>query len=211
MAAELMRSVMNKVTALLLVIGGVLVPATCGRSAEDATPPPAAAAAVIDSVFPMDVMLDRFRRDLPEPGSLDSGARTRDELVRAIIADLESADTLGLETLAVDRAEFAWLYYPTAPAARPPYELPPGLAWFQLQEGNRKGVLRALHDLGGRKLGFLGYECDPEPQLEGDNRIWTGCVVTLHPEAGEPRSIALFGGIIERRGRFAVLSYDNDF
>lgn len=171
---------------------------------------PPAQAGVVDSVFPMDVALDRFRADLAEPEALTSGAATRDELVRGVVEALVVRDTAAFVPLAVSRAEWAWLYFPTSTVAKPPYELPPALAWFQLQEKNRQGVLRALRELGGHALGYREYSCDLEPTVEGSNRVWSGCVVSLTRD-GEPVTLKLFGAIVERDGRFAILSYANDF
>jgi hypothetical protein len=166
---------------------------------------------VVDSVLPMDVALDRFRADLAEPDRLRSGADSRDALVRSVVDALAASDTAAFEALAVNRAEWAWLYFPWSAVAKPPYELPAALAWFQAQERNRRGVLRALRDLGGHALNLRGYTCDPEPAREGANRIWTGCAVTLSRDGGDPVTLRLFGGLLERDGRFAVLSYSNDF
>jgi hypothetical protein len=167
---------------------------------------------VVDSIIPMGEALARFRQGLEEPTGLGGGADTRDELVSKIVRALEARDTMAFEDLSVSRAEWAWLYFPTNVLSKPPYELPPALAWFQLQEANRKGVLRALRELGGRDLHYRGYRCSPEPAVEGDNRIWTGCVVTLRGnDDGDAVAMKLFSAILERDGRFAVLSYDNDF
>jgi len=159
----------------------------------------------------MDVALGRFRADLDEATRLTSGAASRDELVRRIVDALAAADTAAFEALAVNRSEWAWLYFPTSPVALPPYELPPGLAWFQLQEGNRKGVLRALRELGGRRIDYRGYRCPDEPTIQGNNQVWSDCRVTLSRDGADPVTIALFGAILERDDRFAILSYANDF
>ena len=172
-------------------------------------PAAAPSAGAVDSVLPMEVMLTRFRDGLTEPAGLEHGAPTRDALVDRIVGALAAADTAAFAAIAVDRAEFAWLYFPTSPVAKPPFELPPGLAWFRVQEGNRKGVFRALREFGGRALELRGYRCD-EPRAEGENRIWAGCTVQLS-RSGELVSIRLFESILERDGRFAVLSYANDF
>jgi len=111
----------------------------------------------------------------------------------------------------VDMAEWAWLYYPYNKLSRPPYELPPGIAWLQLQETNRKGVLRALRELGGHDIDFQDYACDRKPAMEGVNRIWSGCTITLSRDGAAPVTLPLFGAIMERDGRFKILSYQNDF
>lgn len=191
--------------------GGDAPPAADAMPATDTASTTPAQPQVVDSVLPMEVALDRFRADLEEAAALTSGAGTRDALVQDVIDALEANDTTAFEKLAVSRAEWAWLYFPTSPVAHPPYELPPGLAWLQLQEGNRKGVLRALRELGGHDVDYKGYTCDPEPKQEGDNTLWTGCRVTLSRDHGEVVTIGLFGAILERDGRFAVLSFANDF
>ena len=181
------------------------------RPAGASVPDAAAPHRVVDSVFPMDVMLDRFRADLVRPAGLRTDITTRDRLVERVVDALAASDTAALASLAVDRAEFGYLYYPTAATARPPYELPPALAWFQLQEKNRRGVLRALRELGSHRIDYRGYRCDAAAAAEGENRIWSGCRVTLSRDGEKPASLALFGAIIERGGRFEILSFENDF
>ena len=192
----------------------LMIPAACGRGSpqeEQLPSAPDAARVVVDSLIPMDQALDRFREGLVEPVGLSGGADSRDELVEKVVRAFEAQDTMAFEALAVNRAEWAFLYYPDNVLSKPPYELPPALAWFQLQEANRKGVLRGLRELGGHRVTYQGYTCSQEPVLEGQNRIWTGCTVMLRRDDGDPVTITLFAAILERDGRFAVLSYDNDF
>jgi hypothetical protein len=188
--------------------------AACGGEVGDAHPAREVtmepAAGVIDSILPLNEAIRRFRADVAEPAGLN-GPRSRDALVERVIDALRANDTLAFADLAIDRAEWAWLYYPTTLIAQPPYELPPGLAWFQLQESNRKGVFRALREYGGASVMYDGYSCDAEPRVERENRIWTGCVVVLGRPGETLHPIRLFGSLIERAGHFAVLSYDNDF
>lgn len=165
----------------------------------------------VDSILPMDVMLDRFRAGLDHPTHMASGMTNRDSLVAALIHALSTQDTAAFEPLTVTRAEWAWLYFPTDILSRPPYELPPGLAWFQLQETNRKGALRLFRELGGDTLTLDSYHCRPDPMVEDANRIWTGCLVTLHRNGGAAETIRLFSAILERDGRYAFLSFDNDY
>ena len=197
--------------ALLLVACGRSGPETAEAMAAAPSAQPDAAPIRVDSILPMDVALERFRADLREPTRLTSGAGTRDALVRDVIVALAASDTAALARLAVDRAEWAWLYFPTSPVAKPPYELPPGLAWMQLREGSRKGALRALRELGGHRLDLRDYTCAEAPRAEGDNRLWTGCRVTLSRDGAEAVTLSLFGAILERDGHFAILSFTNDF
>ena len=111
----------------------------------------------------------------------------------------------------VNLAEYAWLYFPTTKVAKPPYEVPPAFAWFQVQEKNRRGSARALRELGGHRVALKSYRCDAEPTVEEQNRIWSGCAVTISRDGAVPVELKLFGAILERAGRFEVLSYQNDF
>ena len=170
-----------------------------------------ASAGVIDSALPMDVMMARFRRDVPKVDKLHSDVTSRDELVRRIVSAMAKDDTTTLVNSTVNLAEYAWVYFPTAKVAKPPYEIPPALAWFQVQEKNRRGALRALRELGGHRVVLESYRCDEIPTIEDQNRIWTGCVVTISRDGTRVTDLRLFGGILERNGRFEVVSFQNDF
>lgn len=199
--------------SILIVASIVATVAACDSAVpkSEAAPQPETVKHVVDSVIPMDVAMDRFRAGLEEPSKLRGNLTSRDALVKEFVRALEESDTMALEQIAVNRAEWAWLYYPTNALFKPPYELPPALAWFQLQQADRKGALRALRELGGHRIDVKGYVCDPEPTLEGDNKVWTGCRVTLSRDGADPVTIRLFGAILERGGVFEILSYDNDF
>jgi hypothetical protein len=193
--------------ALALAVGACAPEAGPANGAAPLETP----ATVVDSVLPMQVMLDRFRADVPEPRSLRGATDTRDELVARVVRALEQADTAAFVEMAVSLPEWAWLYYPSSLQARPPYELPPGMAWLAVQNNNRTGVLRALERFGGRPLTYGGYTCTEEPTVEGENNVWVGCLVTIGRQGEEPMPIRLFSAILERDGRFAILSYANDF
>jgi hypothetical protein len=165
--------------------------------------------AVVDSILPMDVMLARFREGSVEPTGLRGGMSSLEALVDSFVSAVVRNDPAALEEMAVDRAEYAWLYFPTTSIAAPPYELPPELAWFQVEELNRRDLSRFLDANGGRPFDLRGYMCDPEPLREGANRIWTHCVVTVGREGGEPVTIEAFGPVIERAGQFKFLNYAN--
>jgi hypothetical protein len=199
-----------RLPALLLLLCAL---AACGAASdvEESGPPPTGSAGVVDSVFPMEVMLSRFRDGVPEPEALTGGTESAESLMEQVVGSLQARDTASFQALSIDLPVFAWLYFPTSVTARPPYELPPGMAWLQLQEENRKGLFRALRELGGRRLDYVGHQCAEAPVLEGENRIWTHCLLTLRIDDGKARPVRLFSSILERDGRFVVLSWANDF
>ncbi|MBI2402986.1 MAG: hypothetical protein HYV20_09705 [Gemmatimonadetes bacterium] len=180
-----------------------------GRDGSGGSARAEARPAYVDSGVPREVSLARFREGLADPGRLEGGAKSRDELLRRYVEALERRDTMVLVGMTITRAEFAYLYYRTGPEARPPYDLDPGLFWFMLQQNSRKGLLRALDDRGGRPLGYLGYTCDDEPSQHRSNTVWGPCLVRRVPAPGDTVVGRLFGPIVEREGRFKFLSYGN--
>lgn len=212
---------MIRATALLPLLATVVL---LGCNAPGGTVASGDRPATVDSIRTLEEDLERFRSTILEPvDSLAPVASSRDELVRRFIAALEREDTLTLDSLVLGRAEFAYLYYPSSRYTSEPYRLDPALLWFLVGENGHKGRVRALRHYGGQKLAYEGVRCDPEPRREGENLLWTGCVVLLgdSQEAGENGSSSrfaasgderggrLFGSIIERGGRFKFVSYSN--
>ena len=187
----------------------------CGAPPRDAAPADSAVAAVaagvVDSIIPIDEALRRFRADLgAAPTTLD-GERSRDALVRRFVRAVETRDTSALRAMALSRAEFAYLYYPESPLSRRPYEEPPALLWFRIQEGSSAGAVRVLRRHGGAPLGFVSYGCEGAPKREGASAFWERCRVRRVRAPGDTVDERLFGSIVARDGRYKFVSYANDF
>ena len=191
----------------VLVAGAGVVLLGC-RESRAASPPAAHPPTHVDSILPRDEALRRFKQGTRATEALSGGTTSRDALVRAFVSALAARDTARLGRLALDRDEFAYLYYPTTPQGRPPYDLAPDLMWFTLQTGSDKGLGRALEANGGRSLRLASYHCDPMPSREGENLVWGPCVVRYRVD-GRLREARLFGLILERQGRFKFVSYGN--
>ena len=193
-----------RLASLAVILAAVSSGAGCGEGEARAE----SGRAVVDSAMPVEVMLERFRRDLPRPARLSGGLASREELVRGFIAALEASDTAALRRMLLQKDEFAWLYYPTTVLSRKPYELPPELLWFQLQGQSEKGASLLLSDRAGAPLGYLGHECGLQ-RNEGENTIYGHCVVRRVTEAGDTAGDRLFGLIVERGGIYKFVSYAN--
>lgn len=167
---------------------------------------------IIDSILPTEEALRRFRTALPGPAptALSGGMPGRDALVRAFVRALEAADTTGLGALAITPAEFGWLVYPSSPYVKAPYRQAPDLVWMQIALAGESGRARLLSRFAGRPLGYGGCLCDGEPEHQGENRLWRRCLVRLTAPGGAPRTLRLFGDIIERGGKFKFVSFAND-
>lgn len=170
----------------------------------------AAAGGVVDSILPIPEALARFRATIPErPDTLRHAAPSRDALVASWAAAIAASDTAALTALLVDRAEFAWLYYPTSRMSQPPYEAPPGLLWGQLLASSNEGAGQLLRRHGGARFQVLGLQCPAAPVVEGDNRLHERCTVRVRTPQGALPATRLFGTILERGGRFKFLGYAN--
>ena len=181
------------------------------QNADGAPSMPAGGSLVVDSVHPPQVALERFRRRLHAPAeTLTGGASSLQSLTARWAAAVETHDTATIRRLAIDRAEFAWLYYPASPFAEGPLYQSPDLVWFRLQANSEKGIVRVLRRLGGSDMRYRSVACGRAPRIEGENRIWEYCSVR-RGEGPEARAEILFGGILERGGRFKFISYANQF
>ncbi|HSJ07356.1 MAG TPA: hypothetical protein VK936_11660 [Longimicrobiales bacterium] len=186
--------------------------AACDVLPEGGTLPAAAepVPARVDSILPIEEELHRFRAALPDTvTALAGGATSIDALVVGFLKALEARDASALGELVLMPAEFAWLYYPHTRFTARPYELSPAVVWFQLENYGSRGLNRALLRYGGRILDHAGHRCPVAAEVEGDNRIWSGCVIRHVGEAGDTADLSLFGGIIERDGRFKFINYAN--
>ncbi|MBC7790356.1 MAG: hypothetical protein H7Z74_10455 [Anaerolineae bacterium] len=171
---------------------------------------PPSTTAIVDSVFPVEEALRRFRADIPlAPSNLSGGAQTREELVRNFVRALQQTDTTALGRMLITRAEFAYLYYPTSRASRPPYEEAPDLNYLRSREHSGKGIRRALALFARRPAQYEGYSCSPKTRKEENNILWGPCIVKADTGTGPPVDLSLFGTIIEREGQFKFLSYAN--
>jgi len=194
---------------------------SCGGDAGDAhaaTPaqrPVAAAPAPVpgmhvDSILPPEEEERRFREGLAEPGGLERGAASRQALVRGFVRAVERADTAAVRRMIVSRAEFAYLYYPSTEFTHPPRRMSPALLWFLTMQESEKGIGRLFARRAGKPLGYISSRCAPEPRVEGANRLWDRCTVTVRTDGGTKEE-RLFSTIIERDGRFKFVSYQNEY
>jgi hypothetical protein len=155
------------------------------------------------------VQLKQFRVGLAEVTELQGGERSLERLVQSYLKALETRDTTALKNLALSRSEFGWIYYPTNPQARPPYDLEPRLFWFMANQHSGKGLGRALETFGGKGMHYAGTSCDPSVSQEGENRVYGPCLVRLVQGPGDTAQLRMFGLVIERHGRWKFVSYAN--
>jgi hypothetical protein len=156
--------------------------------------------------------LRRFREGLRVAVDFQGGAASRDALARRFLSAVSARDSGAFPALVISRAEFAWLVFPHHSYASPPYQLDPAIFWMQLTAGSAKGLGRTLDRLGGRELAFQTLDCrrDTLQVKRGPIRVWSSCRVRYR-EGDRLVTRRLFGSIVEREGRFKLLSFANDY
>ncbi len=197
---ELMRHALG-----LALLAAVMASSACSRSDARAT-----TVAPSDTLHSSEESLRRFRHTLTPVESLAPVFKSKEDLARAYVAAILSSDMRGIAQTLMTRAEFAWVYYPENPLSRPPYELPAGLAWFELEGNSLAGVRRALATYGGRGVVLRELQCSLAPVEQRTNRLWNGCVAVLRHEDGSDAEVRMFGTILERGGRFKLVTAAND-
>jgi hypothetical protein len=199
---------MSRVTTLLAAVALAVPLTACRTSAARERAAPASATRV-DSVVPRGQALEKFRAGLTPATALEGGKASREELLEASVRALETRDTAALVRLTVTPAEFAWLYYPTTPQGLPPYDVEPDLLWFLQRSRSDRAMRRALETYGGSRREVLGYDCGASGQPEGENTVWGPCSVRWRLPGGDSAAVRVVGRILERGGRFKILSYSN--
>jgi hypothetical protein len=168
---------------------------------------------VIDSILPVEEELRRFRAKVgaTPATTLQHGSPTRNALVARVVDDVARRDSVDLAEAALTPREFVDLYYPSSPYARPPYSQAPGLVWMGIANHSTTGFTRLVRRRGGAGLKLAGYSCGEKPEIQGENRLWSNCVLRLTDPSGRAGTERWFGTIVERDGKFKLLGFANQF
>lgn len=196
-------------TFSLLAACGERGPRTAADSQAAHVAEVVAAGGVVDSILPITEQLRRFREGMTAPDTLRHAAASREALVRRWLKAVAASDTAALNQLVLDRAEFAFLYYPASAMSQPPYEAPPQLLWGQILASSNEGLPKVLARFAGQSVALEQLACPDSGTAEGDNRLYANCTVTVRTGSAAPVTGRLFGSIIERQGRFKFLGYAN--
>lgn len=131
--------------------------------------------------------------------------------MRRFVDALGRSDTAALAQMALTRAEFAYLVYPSSPHTRPPYRQSPEIVWLLLGAEHQKGLTRLLRRVAGEKVDYVAHRCHAEPVREGDNRLWRGCRLRVRIGGDSTQERRLFGAIVERDQHFKFVTHHTDF
>jgi hypothetical protein len=166
---------------------------------------------VVDSIFPVDEELRRFRKVLGGDRAIvfNGGSPSREALVRRFVTALAANDTNEFRIMVVHGREFADLYYPASVYSRAPFHQPPQLAWSLIQNPSADGLKKLLRTMGGKPITYVADKCDPKVHHEGRITRYSGCIVRIAHANGDTTTRLLFGSIVELGGVYKFLSYTN--
>ncbi len=195
---------------LAAACGGRDVPVSSADSQAAHVREVIAAGGVVDSILPIDEHLRRFRATLTEqPDTLRHASVSIDSLVRRWGKAVSAMDTAALNAMTLDRAEFAWLYYPGSKLSKPPYEAPPELLWEQVLANSDGGARQLFARFGGKPFVIERVNCPAPSDTTESSVVYSECRVRVRPGNGRSVEDRLFGSIVEHRGRFKFLGYAN--
>jgi hypothetical protein len=168
---------------------------------------------IIDSVLPVEEEMRRFSAAVggTPVTALANGSASREELVKRLVRAVSAQDTTDLRAMALTAREFADLVYPTSPYTHPPYRQPPGLVWSQIMNPSVSGFRRLMRRRGGMQYQYVSHTCRPQPERQGENRLWLECRIRMVGPERDTTTQRWFGTIIERGGQFKIVSFSNQF
>jgi hypothetical protein len=141
------------------------------------------------------------------PTRLSGGRASLEDLAREVLRCLRAQDADGLHALRITRDEYLELLFPEFDEAKRPSTIPPEFHWKLMDLNSRKGLRGVLSEFGGTDFELLRIEV-------GDLRGYARCrlhnKVLLHLRKrsdGTTGVEELFGSVVERDGRFKLLSF----
>jgi hypothetical protein len=168
---------------------------------------------VIDSARPIAEEIRRFAARVGgnPVRSFAHASSSHEALIRRVVRDVSRADSADLAAAAITPREFIDLVYPSSPYTHPPYEQPPDLVWMQIANPSAAGYRRLLARRGGQTFAYVNSSCTDRPEHQGPNTLFVNCGITVRDASNTEIKQRWFGTIVERNGRFKILSYRNQF
>jgi hypothetical protein len=168
---------------------------------------------VVDSIRPIEEEVRRFKSTLQGAPveTLQHASTSREALVKRIVSDVARRDSVDLAAAAVTPREFIDLVYPSSPYTHPPYRESPAIVWMQIANPSNSGYLRLFRRLGGQAFEYESHTCRDSAEHQGKNTLWLDCTIRVLNPQHETTTQRWFGTIIERDGRYKVMSFRNQF
>ena len=139
----------------------------------------------------------------------EEGARSPEELGRAVVDALNSQDQEALHRLRVNRREYTETLWPAFPGSDPKLNFTPEFAWGNMNRKCIVGVEKWVRRYGGNNLTFIGIRFDrPTEPYEGF-QLLRGTLLTVRSPKGDQVDLRILGSVVQRDAHYKLLSYDD--
>jgi hypothetical protein len=136
------------------------------------------------------------------------GARSLDELGRAVCRGLHHSNRDSLLDLCIRDDEFRDILWREFPQSRPLTGLTWEDGWISLDQRLRSGVSGAVGDYGGDDWGFVRFERDSIATFK-NFRLHMGLRLVAIDDEGKTVPMYWLRSVAERKGRFKIYSTDD--
>lgn len=142
-----------------------------------------------------------------QPLTLANTFESDHALARAVLEGFARADRDALLRLAVTKAEFEALVWPTLRVSRPDVGMPVDYVWQDTFTKSRAHLTRTLSHFSGRQYKLVRVEFRGTTSDHGTHSISRQTRLVVTDDAGRDLTIGLFGSLIRQNGRSKVFSY----
>ena len=132
--------------------------------------------------------------------------RSEEALVEAVLDAVATGDGEALRGLLVSKEEYEILLWPSMPDGEyTPFEF----FWGMMQANTRKGLGQLTNQYGGIRMELVSITPAEELEEYDDFTFHIGVqVVVRRPDTGDEGVLPSFDGLIEYKGRWKLLNYD---
>ena len=134
------------------------------------------------------------------------GAKSLDDLGRAVCRALFYERLDSIFVLCVRKDEFSDILWPEFPQSRPATGATAGDGWMFLEARLHGGASSALRDYGGKHWTFVRFERYDTTAVFKNFKLHKGLVMWAKDEAGNLERMTWFRVAAERKGRFKIYS-----
>jgi len=128
-------------------------------------------------------------------------------VARAVLEALAARDEEALTRLALTKDEFEEIVWPTLRVSRPEVGMPLDYVWRDTYVKSRGYLARTLADYGGKRFTLVRLEFQGETTEHPGYSVSRKTRLVVKDEAGQERTIRVFGSMIRQAGKSKVYSY----
>jgi len=128
-----------------------------------------------------------------------------EDLVKKVLAALETKDQAALEKLAITEDEYRKFIWPGIAARTPGANEKKFYGMFE--QGNVAGITSALKEFGGQKLEFVRVSAGTSIRQTKAYRLLSPPTVTVKDGSGQEKALKLSGPVIEHDGIYQIATF----